>query len=121
MKKSHAHSTVTKANAQVTHEEPVRGLTPSEKMEINRAEAQERAKQRQADAQSQKVPPPQGQYVIAHRDGKKRYMPLEVWLKMTPAERMKFSFERTADPRNHYQLSGSAKGKGSVVRVRRTL
>ena len=99
---------------------PVRGLTPSEKMAASRAEAQERAKQRQAEAKSQRVPPPQGQFVIAHRDGKKRYMPLEVWLKMTPAERMKFSFERTADPRNHYQLKDKVRGARGV-RVFRTL
>ena len=115
MKKLESQSTPIKQS-----EAPVRGLTPSEKMANSRAEAQERTKQRQAEAQSQRVPPPQGQFVIAHRDGKKRYMPLEVWLKMTPSERMKFSFERTADPRNHYQLKDKVRGARGV-RVFRTL
>ena len=114
--RSNDHSGHTKQS-----QTPVRGLTPSEKMANKRAEADKRAQERQAEAKSQRVPPPQGQYVIAHRDGKKRYMPLEIWLKLSPSERMKFSFERTADPRNHYQLSGRSKGKAGVIRVNRTL
>lgn len=115
MKKSESQSTPTKLS-----EAPVRGLTPSEDQANKRAEADKRAQDRQTEVQSQKVPPPQGQYVIAYRDGKKRYMPLEIWLKMTPSERMKFSFQRTADPRNHYQLKDKVRGARGV-RVFRTL